>query len=81
VHIFGSRARGDHTDESDLDLLVVLADPVDKWHEMRVMDDVLWRHTLDSGIVVSAMAVGSTQWHDPRTPVLLRAAAEGVRVA
>lgn len=81
VLIFGSRARGDHTDESDLDLLVVLEDPVSPWDELRRMDDILWRHSDRSGIVVSAMTVGLARWRTPETPVLIRAAAEGVRVA
>lgn len=81
VLIFGSRARGDHTDESDLDLLVVLDDPVDKWHEQDVMDDVLWRHSLESGVVVTTVVIGLARWRLRAGPMLLRAAAEGVRVA
>lgn len=81
VLIFGSRARGDHTDESDLDLLVVLEDPVDKWHEQDAMDDLLWRHTLDSGIVVTTVVIGLARWRLRDGPMLMRAAAEGVRVA
>ncbi len=81
VVLFGSRARGDHTEESDLDLLVVLDDPVDAWQEMDAMDEVLWRHSLASGVVVTALVTGSARWRRPDAPVLRSAAAEGVRVA
>lgn len=81
VLVFGSRARGDHSEDSDLDLLVVLDDPADKWHEHHVMDDALWRHTSESGVLVTAVVVGPARWRDRDGPVLQRAAVEGVRVA
>ncbi|MDN5931563.1 MAG: nucleotidyltransferase domain-containing protein [Pseudonocardia sp.] len=81
VLIFGSRARGDHTEESDLDLLVVLADPVQPWQELRSMREVLWRHFDRSCVVIAALPVAESTWHAPTEPVLIRAAAEAVRVA
>ncbi|MDN5918694.1 MAG: UPF0158 family protein [Pseudonocardia sp.] len=81
VLLVGSRARGDDLEDApDLDLLVVLDDPVDKWHEQDVLDETLWRHTLDSGVVVTAVVTGLQRWRDRDEPALLRAAAEGVRV-
>lgn len=81
VLIFGSRARGDQTEESDLDLLVVLADPVQPWEELRSMRDVLGRHFDRSFVVIAALPVAESVWRAPTEPVLIRAATEAVRVA
>ncbi len=81
VLVFGSRARGDHTEESDLDLIVVLADPVQPWAELRFMDQLLWRHFDRSFVVIAALPVAESAWHAPTEPVLIRAAGEAVRVA
>ena len=46
VLLYGSRARGDHRDDSDYDVLVVLEGPVDWWAEQkrlgRLSDQILW---------------------------------------
>jgi predicted nucleotidyltransferase len=81
VRMFGSSARGDDDPESDLDLLVVLAGPSDFWSDRSLMDDILWRHTLDSGIVVSAMPVSVDDASSPAKPALMRAFEEGIAVA
>ena len=77
VVLFGSRARGDATPESDLDLLVVLDQTEDHWREHDRMDDVLWRHTLESGIVVSAIPFGESELSATHAPALKRAQIEG----
>ncbi|MGQ0575340.1 MAG: UPF0158 family protein [Pseudonocardia sp.] len=81
VLMFGSRARGDHTEDSDLDLVVVLADPVEPWSELRAMREVLGRHLDRSFVVVSALPTAESVWAAPTDPVLIRARAEAVRVA
>jgi len=81
VRMFGSSARGDEDPESDLDLLVVLTGPRDSWADHARMDDVLWRHTLQSGIVVSAMPVSVADVASPAKPALRRALDEGIAVA
>lgn len=78
VLVFGSRARGDATEESDLDLLVVLDELDDPWGEHGRMDAILWRHTAASGIVVTAMPVSRTRFERPDIPVLIRARAEAM---
>jgi predicted nucleotidyltransferase len=81
VLLFGSWARGDAHPESDIDVLVVL-DRVDSWlEESKRMDDVLWRHSLQNAIVVSAMIVSEAEFAEGGEPMLIRAAAEGIDVA
>ena len=81
VVLYGSRARDDAHPESDIDLAVILDDTPSPWDELRRMDDVLWRHTLESGLTVSATPVSRAAWEDPRSPMLRSAKAEGLRVA
>lgn len=81
VLLFGSWARGDAHPESDLDLLVVL-DRVDSpWDELRAMDEILDRHSVENETVISAIPVAEAQLAKPTVPVLIRATAEGRAVA
>lgn len=80
VLMFGSSARGEADAESDLDLLVILGGAANFWADHALMDEILWRHTLDSGIVVSALPVSADDARVPAKPALRRALDEGVRV-
>lgn len=77
VVLFGSHARGDADRESDLDLLVVLRELHSPWEELRRMDDVLWRHSFEADVTLSAVPVALERWQAPDRPVLMRAKAEG----
>ena len=81
VLLFGSWARGDAHPESDIDLLVVL-DRVDSpWDELRSMEEILDRHSVENETVVSALPVAEAAIAEPRTPALIRATTEGRAVA
>jgi predicted nucleotidyltransferase len=78
VFVFGSRARGDNDLDADLDLLVVLDALDDPWAEHRRMEETLWRHTIESGTVVTALPVSRERFENPDEPVLIRARAESI---
>lgn len=78
--VFGSRARGEEDEESDLDLLVVLDEVDSPWDELRRMDEILWRHTERSGVTVSALPVSAADFEEPTAPALIRARAEAVPI-
>jgi Uncharacterised protein family (UPF0158)/Nucleotidyltransferase domain len=78
VLLFGSWARGDAHPESDIDLLVVLDRVGSVWGELRRMDPVLWRHSFDNDTVVTALPVAEDDFEERRTPLLVRAHAEGL---
>lgn len=81
VVLFGSHATGTATDESDLDLAVVLRDAVSPWEDANRMDDVLWEKTLESGITVSTIVIDADDWHGASAPVLASARAQGRSVS
>jgi predicted nucleotidyltransferase len=80
VLLFGSWARGDAHIESDIDLLVVLGRMSSVWDELRRMDAVLWRHSIENDIVVTALPVSQEDIDQGKTPVLVRAEREGLPV-
>jgi hypothetical protein len=81
VILFGSWARGDAHPESDIDLLVVLDQMESAWDELRRMDPILWRHSLQSDTVISATPVAEAELKRPSVPILIRAKAEGQAIA
>ena len=80
VLLFGSWARGDAAADSDVDLLVVLDHVEQPWAERRRMSEILWRHSFDGDVVVTALPVGETDYEDPDEPVLIRAREEALEL-
>jgi hypothetical protein len=81
VILFGSWARGEAHAESDVDLLVVLDEVPSRRAELARMSDVMWRHSLQHGTVVSELPVSEAHYRDSDEPVIARARAEGITVA
>ncbi len=82
VTLFGSFARGEgDPQESDIDLMVVLDRVESRFEEVYRMGDVLYRHSLANGVVVSVLAVGEDEVARPSLGVVLNALDEGRRVA
>jgi uncharacterized protein len=48
VLLYGSRARGDHRDDSDYDVLVVLEGPLDWWAEQKRLGGISWAIGMDT---------------------------------
>jgi predicted nucleotidyltransferase len=80
VVLFGSWARGEAHPESDIDLLVVLDEVRSRRAELDRMSDVLWRHSLEHGTVVTEIPVSEAEYRESDEPILVRARAEGVAV-
>jgi predicted nucleotidyltransferase len=77
LYLFGSRARGDHTPESDVDVAVVLFDSkIDFWREKLALADLAYEPIANSGIHVQGWPVAASAWSEPEThhnPSLIRA--------
>jgi hypothetical protein len=77
VYLFGSRARGDHTPESDADVAVVLADgDWDYWNEKMRLADLEYDTIIATGAEPQGWPVRESEWLNPvrhRNPELVRA--------
>lgn len=80
VVLFGSQARGHAHPDSDVDLAVILDEVASPWEELRHMDEILWRYTIESGLTVSATPLSKVAWAAAGPPVVRAARTEGVSV-
>jgi predicted nucleotidyltransferase len=66
VYVYGSRARGDHRPDSDLDAAVVLDRVDDYWSEVDGVFDAAYRAFLDTdGVLVHALPFPEDALRDP----------------
>ena len=61
VVLFGSKARGDDDDESDIDLLVLTRRRL-SWQERGEITDALFDLQLELDVVISTLVVPSEEW-------------------
>jgi predicted nucleotidyltransferase len=78
VILYGSQARGEATEGSDVDLLIVLRGEVSAGTEIRRMSKALSELSLRHDLVVSCVFVSEQQYRTERTPFLLNVRREGV---
>ncbi len=80
VVLYGSTARGEDTDESDVDLMVVLDGPVDAAAEIYRIWDVLYPVQLDSDRLISVMPADAGSYTRREYSVYRDAQDEGVPI-
>lgn len=78
--LYGSMARGDYGEESDIDLLVLLKGEVRAASEINPIDNALSAIQLTSDRLISVHAVSANDYRDGRWSFLRVAAREGARV-
>jgi hypothetical protein len=78
--VFGSRARGDHDSDSDLDVLVILQDTASA-ADRRAVSDCAWEVSIQFGILITPVIYSRWDWETgPESASLLALAVkeEGV---
>ena len=76
--LFGSYARGEADEGSDVDLLVLLEGEVRSWQEYLRAEPTVWPMSLESGYVLSLIPVNAEQYRSAWKPFLMNARREGV---
>jgi predicted nucleotidyltransferase len=80
VYLFGSRARGDHEPDSDVDVLVVL-DRIDGYgRDLRRSSDAVSDLSLASGLSISRVLASESSWRERDRPFLRSIAPDAVAV-
>jgi len=80
VYLFGSCARGEGGEDSDIDIAVVLDDVPDTLAEIERTGDLFSTLSLDAGSVVSRLFVGEVDFHTGRYALYRDIRREGVAV-
>lgn len=80
VILYGSMARGEATNDSDIDLLVLLEPPLDYFAELRKLVDVLYPIQLESEQLISAKPVSFNDFEIGSLSLYRNARREGVAV-
>lgn len=80
VYLFGSRARGDETEDSDIDVLVVLADFRKYGEELRRTSDLVGGLSLEHNVTVSVVFARENEWKHGAMPLLMNIRAESIAV-
>lgn len=75
--LYGSYARGEAEEGSDVDLLLLLAGPVEAGREIRHSSALVSRLSLESDCVLSVIPVAARDYHESREPYLENARREG----
>jgi len=82
IRVFGSRSRGEHTPESDLDIMILLDIPVD-WRIRREIRYSLADISLEYDVLLSARIFSTSEWQSPLfriTPLFTSIEREGIPV-
>ncbi|MCA1719078.1 MAG: nucleotidyltransferase domain-containing protein [Actinobacteria bacterium] len=79
--LYGSYARGEADEGSDVDLLLLLDGAVDTTREVLWAEDVVWPLSLESGYTLSLLPVDADAYRNSEKPFLRNARKEGMSVA
>ncbi len=76
--VYGSFARNEATEDSDIDLLVVVDDELDPLEVEDSLNDFLFKILLERGELISIMAIPEGIFKNYNSPFLINAREDGV---
>lgn len=80
VILYGSQARGDARDDSDIDVLVVLKDDFKYGTMLKKTSRAVARLSLDNDVVISRAFVTRQQYEQSKIPFLMNVRREGIAI-
>jgi predicted nucleotidyltransferase len=78
VYLYGSYARGDYRQGSDVDVMILLKDYLNYWKEYRRSSDYVSDISLKYDVTVSSILIKEHQWKELDKPVLRNIRREGL---
>lgn len=78
IILYGSYARGEATEGSNIDLLILLENAENFWEEREKFADLVWKIDLKYNTVISILPVDEKDYQSRRKPIFLNAKREGV---
>jgi predicted nucleotidyltransferase len=83
IYVFGSRARDDHGEDSDVDVAIVLRDiEWSFWDEMLRLVDLSYDALIETGLDIQPWPIADSHWRQPslhQNPNLVEAAKRDAR--
>lgn len=80
IILYGSYARGDFTDGSDIDLIILLEYMTEPLKEREKYFDEIWKLDLKHDTVISIIPLKEEDYKTRRLPVILNARREGIQI-
>ena len=78
VILYGSWARGEATEESDIDMVIILEGKVVPGKEIDRMIDIITEINLKYGVLISVYPVSGEDYSATNSPLLINIRREGV---
>ncbi|HLA06241.1 MAG TPA: nucleotidyltransferase domain-containing protein [Anaerolineales bacterium] len=78
VYLYGSYARGDYRQGSDVDVMILLKDYKNYWKELYRSSDYVSDISLKYDVTVSCLIMKEIQWKESDMPVLRNIRREGL---
>lgn len=78
VYLYGSYARGDYRQGSDVDVMILLKDYKNYWDEIERTGELVSNVSLDYDVLVSRIIMSEEKWKRSDTPLLKNIHREGL---
>jgi uncharacterized protein len=78
VYLYGSYARGDYRQGSDVDVMILLSDYKNYWEELRRSTELASDVSLEYDVTVSRLIIKESQWQESVMPVIRNIHKDGV---
>jgi len=78
VYLYGSYARGESTNDSDIDIAVVLAGELNRYLEMRSVSELLSNICLKENCLISLLFISQDEWSEKPYAIHRNIARDGI---
>ena len=80
IILYGSWSRGQATEDSDIDLAVILEGEVDPCQEIDRMADIFTDLNLEHNVLIAVYPVSESDFDKIKSPLLINVSREGITV-